>query len=107
LDKINPCLFRPLDYPARSVVWEVTKRCNLKCPHCCNNAGPDYEDLSQVDADRLLTIIANNGVKEIYFSGGEPLLWKPLVQIISRANFLGIQCCIATSGFIDDTKLLH
>ncbi len=65
MNKVNPCLFRPVDFPYKSVVWEVTKRCNLKCPHCCSNASLDYEDLTLQTAYELLDIMAYNGVKEI------------------------------------------
>lgn len=47
------------------------------------------------------------GVKEITFSGGEPLLWRPLIKAINNCQELGIKVSIYTTGIpiIEDQNL--
>mgnify|MGYP000234675501 CR=1 FL=1 len=53
---------------------EVTRRCNLRCPHCFTESGgkahpgPDTEKLSD-----MLAQLADYGARTVAFSGGEPL----------------------------------
>jgi AdoMet-dependent heme synthase len=60
--------------------------CNLACTHCLNASGPEDPWLAPLapdvvrraidDADRL-------GVKEIYFTGGEPFLHRELLPLLA------------------------
>ena len=109
-EQLDPCLFGPLTEDEKTAVWEVTKRCQLKCPHCCSNSGDvsslaSYCDMNIEKAFDYVDILYHNGVKVIYFSGGEPFLWEPLVSVVERARSYGIECCIATSGFVDSVQL--
>jgi PqqA peptide cyclase len=91
---------------SRSIVWEITARCNLQCQHCYNvwNA-PGMEmpsDLDTADAFRLLANIqcAREVLKSLTFSGGEPLLRNDLLAIIAETRRLlpKVQLTIATNG---------
>lgn len=109
---IDPCLFGPFTENEKTAVWEVTKHCNLHCPHCCSNSGNvgienDYTDIDTEEALKIVDIFHNNNINVLYISGGEPLLWKPLVKVIEQANKYGMKCCIASSGFEFDEKLMH
>ena len=65
------CLFQ---VDEKRVIWEVTKYCNYKCKHCCASASKidTKEELNTKRALELLDELKDYGVKEIYFSGGEP-----------------------------------
>lgn len=109
-EQFDPCFFGPLPEDKKTAVWEVTKRCQLKCPHCCSNSGDitvmhGYGDMKTEKAFDYVDILYRNGVKVIYFSGGEPLLWEPLVYVVERARSYGMECCIATSGFANNKKI--
>ena len=59
--------------------------CNLECNHCFISCGPTNDsfgmmDLSQVQ--RLLEDSRHMGVKEYYFTGGEPFLNRELLPIL-------------------------
>ena len=58
------------------VVWNCTRRCNLKCVHCYSqSADKDYDnELSTDQGLALLEDLAEFGVPVVLFSGGEPLL---------------------------------
>jgi anaerobic ribonucleoside-triphosphate reductase activating protein len=60
------------------VIW--TQGCNRHCPGCCNPEtwDPSGGDIYSVDdlAKAVVRAVAERGVKNLVFSGGEPLLQK-------------------------------
>jgi len=82
------------------VVWNVTKRCNLKCVHCYAHATnlPDDNELSTTDGQNLIDDLAQFGVPVILFSGGEPLVRKDLPQLAAYAVEKGMRAVISTNG---------
>lgn len=70
-----------------STLWiQVTGTwCNLKCTHCFNSSGPKNPWLKSLDTDRVKASIKEAerlGVKEIYFTGGEPFLHKDILALL-------------------------
>ena len=62
--------------------------CNLECVHCLNASGPDDPWLRPLDADsvrRALQEAERLGVKEIYFTGGEPFLHREILPLLEDA----------------------
>jgi AdoMet-dependent heme synthase len=59
--------------------------CNLECTHCLNASGPRDPWLRPLDAEtarRAIVEAERLGVKEIYFTGGEPFLHKDIVALL-------------------------
>lgn len=69
--------------------FQVTgTRCNLRCAHCFISCAPDndaFEPLSLEVVERRLEESVELGVREYYFTGGEPFLHPRIVDILSRA----------------------
>ena len=81
------------------VVWNITKRCNLRCIHCYANAVSSGKDtISTEQAKEILKDLANYGVPVILFSGGEPLMREDLVELAKFAVELGMRAVISTNG---------
>jgi organic radical activating enzyme len=62
--------------------------CNLECAHCLNSSGPRHPWLRPLDADtvrRALSEAEDLGVKEIYFTGGEPFLHREILTILGES----------------------
>ncbi|MFQ5428464.1 MAG: methyltransferase domain-containing protein [Thermodesulfobacteriota bacterium] len=62
--------------------------CNLKCSHCFISCGPGVKRhgmMSREDVDRYLEEARSTGIKEIYFTGGEPLLNPEIMGITGDA----------------------
>jgi AdoMet-dependent heme synthase len=62
--------------------------CNLQCTHCINASGPRDPWLPSMDADdvrRHLREAAALGVREVYFTGGEPFLHPEIVPLLAFA----------------------
>lgn len=91
------CLFQT---DQKRVIWEVTKYCNYHCKHCCASSSKidTKEELTTKDFYRILDELRDFGVKEIYFSGGEPFSRKDMISILKKARKNDITCNISTNG---------
>jgi GTP 3',8-cyclase len=71
----------------------LTDRCNLRCSYCMPPEGLDWlpapEVLTGDEIVRLVWIgVAMLGIREVRFTGGEPLLRRDLVSIVARTAAL-------------------
>lgn len=82
------------------VVWNVGRRCNLRCVHCYSQSkNIEYPDeITTKEAKGLLDDLAQFGAPVILFSGGEPLLRKDLSELIAYAREKGLRAVISTNG---------
>jgi cyclic pyranopterin phosphate synthase len=72
----------------------LTDRCNLRCSYCMPAEGLDWlphdEVLSDDEVVRLIEIgVRRLGIREVRFTGGEPLIRRGLVDIVRRTRALG------------------
>lgn len=82
------------------VVWNVGRRCNLKCVHCYSRS-QDREyagELTGEEGRALIEDLARFGSPVVLFSGGEPLLRQDLVSLASLATEKGMRAVISTNG---------
>jgi uncharacterized Fe-S cluster-containing radical SAM superfamily protein len=73
-----------------STLWiQITGTwCNLECTHCINASGPRDPWLNPLDAGTMRRAIREAeglGVKEIYFTGGEPFLHPEILPLLGEA----------------------
>ena len=82
------------------VVWNITRRCNLKCVHCYAHAkNQEFKDeLTTEEGLKLLDDLADFGVPVVLFSGGEPLMRKDLSTLAEYAVSKGMRAVISTNG---------
>ncbi|QNE22488.1 GTP 3',8-cyclase MoaA [Kribbella qitaiheensis] len=71
----------------------LTDRCNLRCTYCMPEEGLEWlakpELLTDDEVVRLVSVaVTHLGVDEIRFTGGEPLLRRGIVGIVSRTTQL-------------------
>ena len=62
--------------------------CNLACSHCFISCSPTNHALGFVAPEtvyRYLDEAATHGVREVYFTGGEPFLHKQIMPILARS----------------------
>lgn len=91
----------------RIVQIHPTRRCNLRCRHCYSSSSPQERDVLDVallfDA---ITDAAALGYDWISFSGGEPLLYRPLPQLLRHTRSQGMRTAMATNGMLLDERHL-
>jgi cyclic pyranopterin phosphate synthase len=71
----------------------LTDRCNLRCSYCMPAEGldwlPDDSVLTDDEVVRLVRIgVEQLGIREVRFTGGEPLVRRGLVDIVARTKQL-------------------
>lgn len=89
----------------KSISWsviELTDYCNFNCKWCFANAAsikrPIHMDIG--DVAKVLKTLADAGVTQITYSGGEPTLYPHLKKAISLANDLDMVVHINTNGYL-------
>lgn len=82
------------------VFLAITRKCPMRCEHCF-----EWDNLNQKESftrEDLLNVIdlyRKEGVQQIHFSGGEPMVrFKDLLHLIDYASW-DISCWVLTSGF--------
>jgi 12,18-didecarboxysiroheme deacetylase len=82
------------------VVWNCTRRCNLRCVHCySHSANVNYSgEMTTDEGYALLEDLAGFGAPVALFSGGEPLIRPDLPLLAVRARKLGLRAVISTNG---------
>lgn len=84
----------------KSPLWRgelvLTSRCNFACPYCRHVGG---DDMAYVDAAKVVKLLANDSLKNIRFSGGEPTLYRGLYDLVCLAKEVGIsRVALSTNG---------
>ncbi|BBO79915.1 12,18-didecarboxysiroheme deacetylase [Desulfosarcina ovata subsp. sediminis] len=82
------------------VVWNVTRKCNLKCVHCYAHATEEAvaDELSTEEGKALIDDLASFGAPVMLFSGGEPLVRQDLPELADYAVQRGMRAVISTNG---------
>jgi len=82
------------------VVWNVGRRCNLRCAHCYSQSGDQDcpNELSHADGRRLIDDLADFGAPVLLFSGGEPLLRPDIFELIQYAASRKMRAVVSTNG---------
>ena len=64
----------------------VTYRCNLNCPHCYNGGPKSTKELALDEWLKVYETIWNEGVSQVVFTGGEPLVRDDIINLVSEAE---------------------
>lgn len=82
------------------VVWNMTRRCNLRCIHCYAEARDQaFEgELTTAEAKGFMDDLAEMGAPVLLFSGGEPFMREDLFELGAYAVSKGIRAVISTNG---------
>ena len=89
--------------------WNLTRKCNLKCPHCYINATPQElrNELSTEEAKNLIDQICEVSRPLLILSGGEPLLRKDVFELVRYGTAKGLKMGIGSNGsLIDDAAAM-
>lgn len=86
------------------VVWNMTRRCNLKCIHCYSSSDHHSHpnELTTAEGLKLIDDLEQFGSPVILFSGGEPLLRPDVFELAQYAVDSGLRAVISTNGTLID-----
>lgn len=85
-----------------------TRRCNLACAHCYSSSGPSARQSLDLDLlSACLEDAAALGYRQLAVSGGEPLLYQGLGELLARARALGMRTSVTTNGMLATADRWH
>ncbi len=90
--------------PGPVVIWNLIRRCNLKCKHCYSISGDvDFPgELSTSEVFKVMDELKAFGVPVLILSGGEPLLRPDIFDISQRAKDMGFYVGLSSNGTLID-----
>jgi len=87
--------------PARVVHLHPTRACNLACAHCYSDSSPQVRETLDVGVIvEALGRLREEGYEIVSISGGEPLVYRPLDQLVAAAAGLGFRVHMITNGLL-------
>ena len=85
-----------------------TLQCNLRCLHCYSSSGPGVQQTLDTElALDVVTDAAQIGYNILSISGGEPLVYRDLLRILSHARSCGMKTQIVTNGMLLTTRRIR
>ncbi len=93
------------------ISWNVTRRCNLHCPHCYlpaveSEKNPQTDRAPELNTDEALGVIDRialiNPEALLILSGGEPLLREDLFELAGYASGKGMMVVVGSNGLLID-----
>ena len=92
----------------KEIKIELTNKCARNCKHCSSNATNNIDNLKELDFDSVYKIITEAkimGVETIVFTGGEPLMYDRLPELVELTSKLGMKSTIYTFAYRTDENL--
>lgn len=86
----------------REVCLFLTLKCNQNCRYCHRFLGID--EVSFEDNKRIINKIAEDGIKNMTFTGGEPLLYPNIIELVKLAKEKGLKVKLITNGSVLDNN---
>src|SRR5438046_8014340 len=85
-----------------AVLAEITHRCPLQCRYCSNPVELERggSELTTEEWKKVLSELAEIGVLQVHFSGGEPTARKDLVELVKHASDVGLYTNLITSAVL-------
>ncbi len=100
------------DYCARNINYlrvSLTGCCNLRCLYCMPKQGCSMpkESLNKNEFIKLISLIVETGIKKLRFTGGEPLIYPELGDLIAHFKRQGSieKIALTTNGILLQQKL--
>src|SRR5260370_35028789 len=86
--------------PSNVLMLHLLGRCNLECLHCYMEGSPQREE--QLPVEPVLRAVGECqalGIGTLFLTGGEPLLYRGLDQVLeTAAEATGLQTPACTNG---------
>ena len=90
------------DRPILSLRITLTNRCNVNCIYCHHDGmRSSKNEMTPDEIYKICQIAKRIGVRKIRLSGGEPLIRKDIVEIVSKISIIGFNdISITTNGIL-------
>ena len=92
----------------KEVKIELTNRCARNCKHCSSSATNSSNNIKELDFEDVKKIIyeaKEMNVETIVFTGGEPLMYERLPELIELTSKLGMNSTLYTFAYRNENNL--
>jgi len=88
--------------PLISLRISITNRCNVKCFYCHHDGiVPENYEMTSSEMQRIVKVAKEIGIEKIRLSGGEPLIRKDIVDIVTKISSIGFRdISLTTNGVL-------
>ena len=93
----------------KEIKIELTNRCARNCIHCSSSATNNVANIKELDLEDVIKILIEAkemGVDNIVFTGGEPLMYDDIYELISLVHNLGMKSTLYTFAYRNEDDLL-
>lgn len=80
------------------LTWDMTSRCNFNCPFCYIRDNNITKEVSFKEATEIIDCLVEEGLFEVYLSGGECLLLEDFLEIYKYFKKKGVFVTVFTNG---------
>lgn len=89
----------------KSVVFEITPRCNQRCIFCYDRQGSSMPHPPFKQITSTLENLFFQGVERYHFLGGEPTIFPRFLELIEMMHKKGCKLSIASNGLISPKRI--
>lgn len=92
----------------KEVKIELTNRCARNCKHCSSSAtnrSNNFKELDFEDVKKIIYEAKDMNVETIVFTGGEPLMYERLPELIKVTSELGMNSTLYTFAYRNENNL--
>lgn len=100
-----PQIPKTLPSSIRILAYNITEKCNLKCPHCF--AEDHRKELGTEDCKEVLRQAKAHNCVRVILCGKEPLLRNDIFEILDYIKELGMDVELMTNGILVDQSVLN
>lgn len=93
----------------KTLLWDITYECNLRCVHCYNSKkvlNSDESIIERENINEILDRIKLLGVNHIHLLGGEPMILNSIFHMLDEINKRNMIVTINTNGTLLDEDVL-
>ncbi len=80
-----------------TLMMDIGTHCNLACIHCSSSSGPKGTAVDPSAVNRIIQYLQGGLVSGLQITGGEPLMWPRLPEILKVCQAQGIAVVINTN----------
>ncbi len=83
----------------------LTRRCNLQCDYCQVIRKAPEKELTAAEWKRVIDLFISGGHRAFVFTGGEPLLYDGLAELVNYASPRAVTSVITNGLLLDEARL--